>query len=290
MEIEIDADNHELQRIVPVLTSLRTACSDLGVEFFIIGALARDLHLQHLNDIDVPRRTRDVDVAVAVDGWDSYADLRDRLIMEYDFTDEDPKQKIRSPDGTELDLVPFGEIEDSNGQIRFPPDDRPVMTVLGLKEARRSTVSFTFGDEAIAHVVSLPALGLLKLIAWDERPRERAHDAQDLCFILRTYFDVEIDTIVERHADLFDEDDFSRPHVSARAYGRAVASLLRRNGALREHVIQILERETADAHQSSLADAMNAVGCHPEYDLRFESITALLAGIREELEDYTILD
>jgi predicted nucleotidyltransferase len=112
-----------------------------------------------------------VDVAVAVDGWDSYADLRDRLIMEYDFTDEDPKQKIRSPDGIELDLVPFGGIEDSNGQIRFPPDDRPVMTVLGLKEARRTTVSFTCDDVAIAHVISLPALGLVKLIAWDERPR-----------------------------------------------------------------------------------------------------------------------
>lgn len=278
MAIEIDANNEEIQRISPVLTSLRKACDDLGVEFFVIGALARDLHLQHLNDIDVLRRTRDVDVAVAVDGWASYATLLDRLITESDFTDEDPKQRIRSPEGVQLDLVPFGTIADSSGQIQFPPDDRPEMSVLGLEEARRTTISITFDGGVTVEVVSLPALGLLKVIAWDERPRERVHDAQDLCFILRKYFDVGLDTIVERHADLFDEDDFNRPIVSARAYGREVACLLQESDALREHVIRILERETADSDQSSLADAMKA-----EYDLRFDTITAFLTGVEEEL-------
>lgn len=146
MAIEIDADNKEIQRVAPVLTSLQGACDDLGVAFFIIGAFARDLHLQHHHDIDVPRRTRDVDVAVAVDGWESYADLCDRLITEYDFTDEDPKQRIQSPGGMKVDLVPFGAIVDSSGQIQFPPDDRPAMTVLGLEEARRTTVSLTFDE------------------------------------------------------------------------------------------------------------------------------------------------
>jgi predicted nucleotidyltransferase len=156
------------------------------------------------------------------------------------------------------------------------------MTILGLEEARRTTVSVTFDDEGSVEVVSLPALGLLKLIAWDERPRERAHDAQDLCFILRQYFDVGLDAIVERHADLFDADEFNRPLVSARAYGREIASLLQERDALRVHVLRILERETADVHQSSLADAMNSTGCHSEYDLRFGSVVALLTGIREE--------
>jgi len=88
---------------------------------------------------------------------------------------------------------------------------------------------------------------------------------------------------VKRHADLFDADEFNRPLVSARAYGREIASLLQERDALRKHVLRILERETADVHQSSLADAMNAAGSHPEYDLRFDCITALLTGIREEL-------
>jgi len=282
MGIEIDADDETLQRIAPVLTKLQKACSNLGVVFFLIGALARDLH--HLHGIDVPRRTRDVDVAVAVGSWASYEALRDQLIDEYGFTDERQKQKVRSPENVELDLVPFGGISDARGQIRFPPDNRPKMTVLGLEEARRSTVSITFDDLSI-EVVSLPALGLLKLIAWDERPRERAHDTQDLCFIFRHYFEVERELIVQEHADLFDGDDFNLPLASARAYGREIASLLEDNETLQESVLHILERETDDIHQSNLADAMNAAGCHPQYDLRFDSISALLTGVREGLAE-----
>ena len=82
MAIKIDADDEEIQRVVPVLTSLQEACHDLGMDFYVIGALARDLHLQHLSDIDVPRATRDVDVAIAVGGWDSYTALRDRLVTQ----------------------------------------------------------------------------------------------------------------------------------------------------------------------------------------------------------------
>lgn len=285
MAIEIDADNEEIQRIAPVLRSLGEACDNLGVEFFVIGALARDLHLQHVNDIDAPRRTRDVDVAVAVDDWESYADLRDRLIANHDFTNESPKQRVRSPEGIQVDLVPFGGIVDSSGQIRFPPDNRPEMTVLGLEEARRTTVSVTFDDGVHFEVVSLPALGLLKLIAWDERPQERAHDAQDLCFIIRWYYSVKIDTVVEKHYDLFDVDDFSEAITSAQVYGREVSSLLMESDSLREYIVNILDRETDDFHQSDLTDAMNAAGCYHDYDMRFDSIQALLTGILEGLEE-----
>lgn len=284
MGIEISADNEDIQKIAPVLANLREACDNLGVDFFVIGAVARDIHLRHLNGIDVPRRTRDVDVAVAVDGWESYKTLQRQLITNHNFTHEGPKQRVRSSEGVQVDLIPFGGIADPDGQIRFPPDERPEMTVLGIEETHRTTVSIRCGDVSV-EVASLPALGLLKLIAWDERPRERIHDAQDLCFILRQYYDVEIDTIVEKHADLFDAENFRRPLASARAYGREISALLRGSVALRNRVMHILDRETADVHQSSLADAMNAAGCHPEYDLRFECIGALFEGIKEGITE-----
>lgn len=285
MPIALDEDNAELQRIEPVLTNLREACDGLKVDFYIIGALARDIHLKYINDVGEPRRTRDVDVAVAVEGWDSYDTLRNTLINDYDYTDRDQKQRICSPKGIRLDLIPFGGVETPTGKVRFPPDDWPEMTVLGLDEARNTTVSLTLKNEASIEVVSLPALGLLKLIAWDERPQERPQDAQDLCFILRHYFEVERETIVQEHGDLFDEDKFDRRLASARAYGREIATLLKENETLQDYVLRILERETDDVHQSNLADAMNAAGCHPQYDLRFESITALLTGVREGLAE-----
>lgn len=285
MAINLEVDDPELRRLIPVIRSLRAVCLDLEVDFYIIGAFARDLYFQHLHGVGVPRTTRDVDVAVAVDAWDSYEAVRNLLMTDYNFTDEEPKQRVRSPEGIQVDLVPFGGIADSSGQIRFPPDDRPKMTVLGLEEARRTTVSVTFDDGVPVEVVSLPALGLLKLVAWDERPRERSHDAQDLCFILRWYYSVRIDAIVDKHFDLFDVDDFSEALTSAQAYGRELSSLLMESDALRAYVINILDRETNDFHQSDLTDAMNAAGCYYEYDMRFESIEALLTGIREGLAE-----
>lgn len=284
MPIQIEADDGELQLVKPILVSLQEACSELGIDFYIIGALARNIHLRHGDDIDVPRQTRDIDVAAAVEGWGMYETLKNRLIEGYGFTDDDQKQRVCSPGGVDLDLVPFGEIEDSSGRIRFPPDERPEMTVLGLEEARRTTVSLELDNEVSVEVVSLPALGILKLIAWDERPQERVHDAQDLCFIMRQFFDAYLDTIVTEHADLFDEEDFSRPLTSARSYGREMASILLKSEILRTHVIRILERETEDVYQSNLADAMDAAGCHRTSDLRFESLESLLRGIREGME------
>lgn len=282
MAINLEVNDPELRRLIPVIRSLRAVCLDLEVDFYIIGAFARDLYFQHLHGTDVPRTTRDVDVAVAVDAWDSYEAVRNLLITDYNFTDEEPKQRVRSPEAITLDLVPFGGIEDPSGQIRFPPDDRPTMTTLGLEEAQRTTTSFNLDDEISVEVASLPGLGLLKLIAWDERPRERTQDAQDLGFILREYFDAYANRIVENHNDLFD-DDVEVPLASARAYGREIAPLLVERDVLREHVVAILERETNDVYQSDLADAMNAPGCYQDYDRRFDSIVALLEGIRESI-------
>lgn len=281
MTVEIQSEKLQIQGFQTLLASLSDACRELGTDFYVLGALARDLHLQQIHNIDVPRRTRDVDVAVAIDEWASYEDLREQLIEEHGFTDEQEKQKVRSPEGVELDLIPFGGVEDARHRIQFPPDDWPELTALGLEQARRDAVSMRVTNGPAFQVVSLPALGLLKLIAWNERPRERAQDAQDLCFVMQHYFDVRLDHVVANHADLFDQADFRKPEMSARAYGRELASLLRKSSRLRDHVLTILERETTDFYQSSLADAMNAPGCYPEYEQRFSCLEALLAGVRE---------
>lgn len=281
MTIEIHPENLQIPGFRTLLTSLSAACRELGTDFYVLGALARDLHLQQVHDVDVPRRTRDVDAAVAIDEWNSYDALRERLIEEHGFTDEPEKQKVRSPKGVELDLIPFGGVEDAHSQIHFPPDDRPELTALGLETARRHTVSMRVANGPAFQVVSLPALGLLKLIAWNERPQERAQDAQDLCFVMQQFYDIRLDAIVANHADLFDQADFRKPEMSARAYGREIASLLRASSRLRNHVLTILDRETDDFYQSRLAEAMNAPGCHPEYEQRFSCLEALLTGIGE---------
>lgn len=173
-----------------LMEELSDACEALGVDFFVIGALARDLHLEHVHGIAARRRTQDVDAAAAIGSWCAYEQLRGRLTGNYDFRETDEKQRLVSPEGARLDLVPFGGLEEEGHIIQWPPDGVVAMSTLGLAQARKAAVPFVLDGSLTFSVASLPGLGLLKLIAWEEKPYDRAHDAQDLCFIMQSYYDV----------------------------------------------------------------------------------------------------
>ena len=59
-----------------LMEELSDACEALGVDFFVIGALTRDLHLEHVHGIAARRRTQDVDAAAAIGSWHAYERLR----------------------------------------------------------------------------------------------------------------------------------------------------------------------------------------------------------------------
>jgi predicted nucleotidyltransferase len=294
---EVDAGTLGIPDLLSVLEAVAEACGRreadfMEEDFFLIGALARDVLLEHIYGTEVPLTTGDVDVAVAVEGWQAYEDLRRALAEEHGFERGPEKQRLRSPEGTPLDLVPFGGVEEEGGKARFPPEGSPELTVLGFEVAWEAALPVRFGEGPVGEgsgdrgtvlrVASLEGLALLKLVSWNERPRKRARDAQDLCLLLQHFYDARLELITERHADLFDTDSFSKPKASARALGREVARLLR-GPPLETLLVDTLRRETADIHQSRLARAMRAPGCHPQVEIRFACLEALLAGIEERL-------
>jgi len=289
---EVDAGKLGIPDLPSVLKAVAEACGKMEADFFLIGALARDVLLEHIYETEVPLTTGDVDIAVAVEGWQAYEDLRRALAEEHGFENGPEKQRLRSPEGTPLDLVPFGGVEEEGGKARFPPEGSPELTVLGFEAAWEAARMVRFGEGLVGEgnggkgpllrVASLEGLALLKLLSWNERPRKRARDAQDLCLLLQHFYDARLELITERHADLFDTDSFSKPKASARALGRELARLLR-DRALEKLLVDTLRRETADIHQSRLARAMRAPGCHPQVEIRFACLEALLAGIEERL-------
>lgn len=219
-----------------LLEHVTSACDAVGADVFIVGALARDLLLKHTHGIEPPRITRDVDTAVAVSSWTDYTALRRMLIEENGFEDAGPNQRLVAPSGTALDLVPFGGVADAEGRAGFPPEGTPAMTVLGFPEAQDAAVPVRFDQTLTVNVASLEGLGLLKLIAWADRPHERTKDAQDLCFVMREYYDARRDLVFRRHSDLFDDEAFDLGVASARIYGREVALLVRGSPNLQDHV------------------------------------------------------
>ena len=122
---EVDAGKLGIPDLPSVLEAVAKACGQreadfMEADFFLIGALARDVLLEHIYGIEVPLTTGDVDVAVAVEGWQAYEDLRRALAEEHGFERGPEKQRLRSPEGTPLDLVPFGGAQGGGRQGALP--------------------------------------------------------------------------------------------------------------------------------------------------------------------------
>jgi predicted nucleotidyltransferase len=53
---------------------------ELGLSYFVCGAMARDILLTHVHGIETGRATLDVDFGVAVGNWDIFENLKARLV------------------------------------------------------------------------------------------------------------------------------------------------------------------------------------------------------------------
>ena len=111
------------------------------------------------------------------------------------------KQRLRSPEGTPLDLVPFAGVEEEGGKARFPPEGSPELTVLGFEAAWEAALPVRFGEGpggeetigegsgdrgTVFRVASLEGLALLKLVSWNERPENEPGTRRIFAFFCST--------------------------------------------------------------------------------------------------------
>jgi predicted nucleotidyltransferase len=161
-----------------------------NVPFMVFGAFARELHFYHRYGIPCPRRTNDVDFGLQLADWDAYRLFRDGM-KEKDFDSENPdhpEKLVHGKSGQEIDLLPFGEIEEEGKQIKWPSDNSP-WSVLGFEEAFEHAWTFRLEKDDI-RVVSLPMLVVLKIVAVMDRETVRhKKDGTDIAFILEHYLD-----------------------------------------------------------------------------------------------------
>lgn len=97
---------------------IKREADGLGFPFFVVGATARDILLEHCYAKQSPRKTADVDIGIEVGGWDEYHKLSEALIKKK-FAPTDDPFKFRF-DGIPLDVVPFGATGDGGTIIRHP--------------------------------------------------------------------------------------------------------------------------------------------------------------------------
>jgi predicted nucleotidyltransferase len=177
---------------IQILRQVDPVARALGIEYLVAGATARDILLVGVFGLETGRGTRDVDLAVAVDGWPAFEAMRTRLVATGAFeTDRMIVHRLfhlrAERRGYPIDLVPFGGVEDPGATIAWPPDRSVVMNVAGYREAFDAAAQVEVGPGFVVRVVSLPGLAILKLLAWADRGTADSRDAIDLAMLLRQY-------------------------------------------------------------------------------------------------------
>ncbi|MBI4013947.1 MAG: nucleotidyl transferase AbiEii/AbiGii toxin family protein [Candidatus Rokubacteria bacterium] len=179
--------------MLEVLRQVDRVAREVALDYFVVGAMARDILLTGVFGLDAGRATRDVDLAVAVEGWPQFEAVKARLVGTGAFVStEGAVQRLyhrATPERTDywLDLIPFGGVEQPQHQIAWPPDQSVIMNVAGFDEARACAVPVEVAPGFVVRVASLPGFAILKLVAWTDRGASDPRDAIDLATLLHRY-------------------------------------------------------------------------------------------------------
>jgi predicted nucleotidyltransferase len=208
--------------LLALISTLDRVATQLNIPYFVIGATARDILLEHVYALETTRATRDIDFAVAVPSWEAFAELKARLTATGAFFPGAAPHRLQfgdDPGAYPLDLVPFDGVE-KQGAIAWPPDGNFVMNIAGYADAHASALAVEIAPGFQVKIVSLPAMAILKILAWQDRP-ERDKHASDVLLLLRHYYAAgQFDRLYADGADLLAAADFDIELAGAALLGR----------------------------------------------------------------------
>ncbi|MCB2385043.1 nucleotidyl transferase AbiEii/AbiGii toxin family protein [Thalassolituus alkanivorans] len=194
MNTLIDVTGKLPRGLVEMYRKVDICAKGLGIDYLIVGAMARDLVMHHGFGAHIERGTRDVDFAIRVASWQEFNTLKEALSAQGLSVDQKLAYRLGFVDSDslpwELDILPFGNVVDAHHDISWPPDGEFKMSTLGFPEALLQAwqVKITQAPECLVKVANPVAMIILKMVAWTERDRElRKKDAADIGYILQNY-------------------------------------------------------------------------------------------------------
>lgn len=238
--------NEELKR---VFDTLEKVFATLGIDYFLIGALARQ---EWYGKADLNfRMTKDVDYAVLVGSHDEYRSIKSFLVANEGYTESTGNAfALITPDGIPVDILPFGEIE-SDGNVEIEGTGMTSIRVDGMKEVYlHGTELLRLDTGNYFKVATLTGIALLKFIAYDDRPENRQKDAIDIGNIVMNFFNLHDNLIYEYHSDLFGEEEKQLENIGAVALGREMRKIAGGNSGLSVRLEKMLETHIDKAEKS----------------------------------------
>ena len=238
-----------------VFDDLEEAFQALNIDFYLIGALARDIW--YARGEKNFRTTKDVDFAIMIGNKPDYEAVREYLKVHKANTGTTNNAfAMITPAGIQVDILPFGEIE-INDEVKFEGTGLTSIKVNGFSEVYQAgTEEIELATGHIFKVATLPAIVLLKLIAYDDRPEIRLRDAPDIINILLHFFDLQADLIYEHHNDLFGGEDLALEEIGAIVIGREMQKIVSGNVGLEARLAGIIENKITAKENSAFIRSM----------------------------------
>jgi len=246
--------------VAEMLKAMENTFREFGLDYFLVGALARDLRLSSHKDFEAKRKTKDIDIAVMLDGEEKFYAIKDALLATGDFEESKIKTiKLIYKGGIEVDLLPFGEIENEDRELQLSRHALLLMDMTGFKEVFPFVDTITVAEDLSLNVCSLEGLIILKLIANDDNP-SRTKDISDIEHFIEVYFDLNSNEIYTEYLDSMDlyntGSSIYLPLVSARVVGKKMKMMLTRHTETTEHIKTVLAKRPVAIWQAML-DGMN---------------------------------
>jgi predicted nucleotidyltransferase len=266
------------ERHVTTIGEVAKVAEELGVACIIVGAMARDLILHYVYGAPVRRGTNDIDFGIQLSSWGEFNRLKSAL-YEVGYSEDKQVQRLKDPRGRDVDIVPFGPLQDTDANIAFPPKGDFEMSVLGFQEALNNSISVVIqrAPRIEVQVVSPPGLAILKIIAWSDRARdERGKDALDLTYLLEAY--ERVSNISERAyevAGLMESVDWNLTYASAFLLGEDAAAIAGEETARK--LTAILTRALDTDNPGQLLSEMS-VSRHAAKDAEYQLLSAFSRG------------
>ncbi len=263
-----------------IISDINAASTQLDVDFFGVGAFARNVW--YVSNNEASRGTKDVDFAVYVPNAAIYSQLKNILIQEFSYTKVSTNAFcLISPSGIPLDLLPFGEIE-KQGKVMIEGTGLVSINLDGFSETYANGLVVAEIENDHVKVCSIPSVILLKLIAFDDRPENRPNDPLDIDSIIQFYPEIETEMIWGEYNFLYiDNDELSHEEIGIKVLGHELSKIIFDNEHLTERVLNILTK--AIGLKSELPKRMIQNSEEETVASKIKKLDMLKTGIEEGL-------
>ena len=265
MDLTISSEKIGNPLLIELLRKLTDSFGRMDREFYVIGATARDIIVQQLLDTASTRRTKDLDIAIAIPDWDAFEQIKESFVADGFKKSNDMYQRFYYG-AYEVDIVPYGVVAKEDDNIYWPPEEVVAMSVKGFDEVLSEAITVSIDDEFKVKIASLHGLFLLKLNAWLDRNAKTSKDAEDMSFILSNYFMANLDR--EIHQEVYDWENFDEYIVGGYWLAHDLVTLLNVNQL--NYYKEVIEGELAKQEESRLINQM----IENSYSLKYETVRA----------------